>query len=233
MASLKKQSKKLKFTNVSGRKKILLITVFAAIVIGVGFIVRSFAATGTLNYLTSNKTLVPDEGAKLVSDTVINGKSASQVVSLYRSSPGGVARADQVLVGGNQKFLLCVTTNNPKIAVFLTTPVTRDEVGYAFNSQGGHPYATQVPIVTAKPYTTGYSELCIQQQAGYQGFVGPMYIVNASFKWHRNACGGGTICRAGHGYGGVIVDSAGEEIRIADAHIQFINDTPSTSTPSK
>ena len=93
--STKKTSNSLKSNNVTGRKKILLITIAALVVIGAGAVIRSFAATGDQIFNLANNNLYSKNGATVVADAAKNN------ANVIRIPKGGSAVTPAILVPGN------------------------------------------------------------------------------------------------------------------------------------
>lgn len=137
------KNSKLKLANISGRKKVMFVTLVAFVAIGAGIIIKSFAATTDSVYTVANGNMKPTDyelPATIYNDT--SGKSPQQVLRMT-SKANGVSRVPATaqfapyLAGilPNTAYRTCVTVKGGDMYVDNTTSFTHGGIG--IKSEGG------------------------------------------------------------------------------------------------
>lgn len=135
-ATKKKSASKLKFANVTKRKKVLLISVFALVVLGAGIIIRSFAASVLRTWTADEYFGIYATGygsVTKVQDTVTQGKAP---VNVWKVGPRGAISATtlSITIAANTTYQYCVTAKGAGSLALANSRWTVGVASAAYNS---------------------------------------------------------------------------------------------------
>jgi hypothetical protein len=169
---------KKRFARLSRQKQVSIMLVAAVVIIGVGFLVKSFAATANYSYTLANGLLFRGDGSKVVTEDSKNGQ---KVLELEQSG-SSIATTNNIFIPPNQSSYFCITGTDPNVKFIYQNARTGKQLSAFMGPKWG-------TIDSQTNVSATYKEYCIRVIGSADAYKGPVKIVS-----NNNLCttfGGG------------------------------------------